>query len=90
MDVFAQDSAISVRSERKFTQIPPRNSTNQVEESYRPGDNTWLPTSGRARVLVYSPERVKTEDLPKTLSELANPHSRNGFGHPEMVLFKRM
>ena len=66
---FAQDSGyLGALGKKKFLQVLPETLTNQVEESYRPGDNTWLPTSGRARVLVYSPERVKTEDLPKTLS----------------------
>ena len=32
----------------------------------------WVASSGRARVLVYSPERVKAEELPKTLFELTD------------------
>ncbi|MBJ93670.1 MAG: iron ABC transporter substrate-binding protein [Rickettsiales bacterium] len=42
----------------------------KVPEHHRDAAGNWVATSGRARVLVYSPERVQAEDLPKTLAEL--------------------
>ncbi|MEC9071535.1 MAG: extracellular solute-binding protein, partial [Myxococcota bacterium] len=43
----------------------------QIPAHYRDAGGRWVGTSGRARVLVYSSERVKTTDLPKTLEELS-------------------
>lgn len=47
---------------------------------YRDAKGMWVPTSGRARVLAYSPERVKAEDLPKTLDALADPKWKGRIG----------
>ena len=33
----------------------------------------WVATSGRARVLAYSPERVKMEELPESIFDLTRP-----------------
>ena len=41
-----------------------------VPEIYRDPSGRWVGTSGRARVLVYSPDRVELDELPKTLAAL--------------------
>lgn len=70
---FAQDSGyLGALGEKGFLKKLPETLTSQVEEAYRDKGATWIPTSGRARVLVYSPERVKAEELPKTLMELTD------------------
>ncbi len=40
----------------------------------------WVGTSGRLRVLVYSPERVKPEELPQRLADLADPKWKKRLG----------
>jgi len=70
---FAQDSGyLGALGAKGFLKELPESLTAQVEETYRDKSAMWIPTSGRARVLVYSPERVKPEELPKTLMELTD------------------
>ena len=44
--------------------------SNACRRLFRGAKGHWVGTSGRARVLVYSPERVKVEDLPKNIEAL--------------------
>jgi iron(III) transport system substrate-binding protein len=52
----------------------------KVAPRYLPKQSNWLPTSGRARVLVYSPERIKPEQLPKRLEDLPTTTLSGRFG----------
>ena len=53
---------------------PPGESTlAQVDPKFRDANGQWVGTSGRLRVLVYDSSKLKTEDLPRTLAELADP-----------------
>ena len=45
----------------------------EFESAFRGTGDTWLPTSGRARVLAYSPSRVSEGELPSSVFELAEP-----------------
>lgn len=72
-DLFwAQDAgALGALSER-FSELPA--SVNEsVLEVFRDPSDKWTATSGRTRVLVYSTERVKEEDLPRSVTDLADP-----------------
>ncbi|HVM39221.1 MAG TPA: iron ABC transporter substrate-binding protein [Acidimicrobiia bacterium] len=44
-----------------------------VPEAFRSPAGRWVGTSGRARVLVYSPERVAEDELPNSVFDLTGP-----------------
>ncbi len=69
---WAQDVAALGSSKPLFTALP-ASIINQVDPVYRDRDGKWTGTSGRARLLIYSPERLKQEELPSTMAELADP-----------------
>ena len=50
----------------------------RVPAQHRSQSGHWVGTSGRLRVMVYSPDRVK--DLPKSLSDLADPRFKGRVG----------
>jgi len=78
---FAQDSGyLGALGQKEYLKKLPSDLLEQVEEKYRDEAATWLPTSGRARVLVYSPDRVTPEELPKTLLELTDERFRKRLG----------
>jgi len=69
---FAQDSGwLGALAKAEHLAALPQALLDQVPAHYRDAGGRWVGTSGRARVLVYSPARVKTTELPKTLEELA-------------------
>ncbi len=45
----------------------------RVPAGFRDAAGFWVATSGRARVLAYSPERVKMEALPESIFALTDP-----------------
>lgn len=53
----------------------------QVDARFRSPEGTWIGTSGRARVIVYNPERVNKADLPDDIFGLCAPewHGRVGW-----------
>ncbi len=55
-------------------------SLERVDTSRRENAGRWVATSGRARVLVYSPDRVKAEELPQKLEELSDPKWKGRLG----------
>lgn len=78
---FAQDSGyLGALGKKGFLRKLPESLTGQIEEAYRDATNMWVATSGRARVLVYSPERVKPEELPKSLAELTDARFQGRLG----------
>lgn len=52
----------------------------RVPEWARSPDGLWAGVSGRARVLVYNPERVSESELPDTLEGLTDPKWRGRLG----------
>ncbi len=58
----------------------PKAALDRVGAHAKAKDGLWLGTSGRLRVLVYSPERVKPEELPKSLADLADPKWKKRLG----------
>lgn len=78
---FAQDSGhLGVLAKAGFFDALPEALLNQVHPQYRDPEGKWVGTSGRARVLVYNPEKVKPEDLPKSLKGLADPKWKGRLG----------
>ncbi len=78
---FAQDSGyLGALAERGFLAAVPTASTDRVDARFRPASGKWVPVSGRARVLVYSPERVPAETLPTSLAELGDPKWKGRLG----------
>lgn len=81
-DVFwAQDGGAlgALEQEGLFIALPDT-LLNRVVPLYRGEAGTWIATSGRARTLAYSPERVDTSQLPRSIFELTDPQYRNRIG----------
>jgi iron(III) transport system substrate-binding protein len=51
-----------------------------VPEGFRAADGTWVGTSGRARVLAYSTERLTDGDLPPSVLDLTDPAWKGRIG----------
>jgi len=79
-DVFFAQAVgyLSLLGEKGLMQTLPKKLTEKVPAAYRSASNYWVGTSGRLRVMVYSPERVKNP--PKTLAELADPRFKGRVG----------
>ena len=74
-DLFwAQDAgALGAASKQGLFAQLPESLLSTVPERFRNSGGTWVATSGRARVLAYSPERVKPEGLPGSIFDLTQP-----------------
>ncbi|WP_290689059.1 MULTISPECIES: iron ABC transporter substrate-binding protein [unclassified Haematobacter] len=71
-DVFwAQDAGALGALSSQFADLSPAVSET-VLEVFRDPSNKWVATSGRTRVLVYSPERVQEADLPRAITDLTD------------------
>jgi iron(III) transport system substrate-binding protein len=51
-----------------------------VPETLRDNDGRWVAASGRARLFVYSPDRVAAEDMPASIADLADEKYRGRVG----------
>lgn len=69
---WAQDVA-ALGTTKPLFKVLPASITDKVEPVFRDRDGKWIGTSGRARLLIYSPERLQEGDLPSTMAELADP-----------------
>ena len=71
---WAQDAGAlgAVSKDGLFTKLP-ESVLAKVPKTFCHADGMWVATSGRARVLAYSPERVKTEELPESVFDLTQP-----------------
>lgn len=81
-DVFwAQDAgALGALSGRAMFVPLPEDISGMVPEIFRVAGGAWVPISGRARVLAYSRERVKEEELPQSVFELTDSKWKNRVG----------
>jgi len=78
---FAQDSGyLGSLAKANLLRELPESVVSRVSADYRGEGKRWVGVSGRARVLVYSPERVPGDQLPKTLFELADPRFKGRLG----------
>ena len=81
-DVFwGQDGGAlgALHNESLLTNLP-SSITNSLPESFKNNANTWVATSGRARVLAYNVNRVSADQLPKSIFDLANPQWKGKIG----------
>jgi len=69
---WAQDVAALGATKPLFSPLPAA-VTNQVAAIYRDKDGKWTGTSGRARLIIYAPDRLQQQDLPATMAELTDP-----------------
>ena len=68
---WAQDAgALGAVTKRAMLEKLPESILTKVPSDFRDADGFWVATSGRARVLAYSPERVKMAELPKSIFDL--------------------
>ncbi len=77
-DVFwAQDAgALGAVSKAGLFADLPAGVADHVPDHFRHAGGKWVATSGRARVLAYSPERVSQESLPKSVFDLTDARLR--------------
>lgn len=87
---FAQDAGALGALHRHDALAPlPADLLERVPARFRSPDGTWVGVSGRARVLVYNPERVAEADLPATLDALTDPAWKGRIGWaPENASFQ--
>lgn len=81
-DVFwAQDGGAlgALEQEGLFSTLPD-SLLNRVVPLFRGEAGTWIATSGRARTLAYSSERVDSSQLPTSIFDLADPAYRDRIG----------
>lgn len=81
-DLFwAQDAASLGTLAKANAFVPlPENLINKVSPRFRSHSGLWIATSARARVLAYSPARVKANELPRSVFELTNPKWKGRVG----------
>ena len=77
----AQDAGAlgSVTKDGLFAKLP-QSVLEKVPNTFRHKDGYWIATSGRARVLAYSPERVTKENLPESVFDLTQPKWKGKVG----------
>lgn len=54
----------------------------QVPAQYRPASDAWVGAAARSTVFVYNPDKLGTDQLPKSLLDLQNPDWRGRWGAP--------
>ena len=66
-----------------FVELPAE-LVDSIPAAFRHASGLWVATSGRARTLAYSTERVKENTLPKSVFELTEPrfHGKVGWAPP--------
>ena len=81
-DVFwSQDvGSLSVVSALGFFSELPGELLARVPATYQSREKHWVATSGRARVLAYSPARVSPSELPKSVFELTDDRWKGRVG----------
>ena len=78
---WAQDAgALGAVSKKAMFEKLPESVLSQVPSDFRDADGFWVATSGRARVLAYSPERVKIAELPQSVFDLTQPMWKDRVG----------
>ena len=75
-DLFwAQDVAALGTIKPMFAELP-QATLDLVRPIYRDAEGRWIGTSGRSRLLIYAPERLAEEDLPRTMAEMTDERFR--------------
>ena len=81
-DLFwAQDAgALGAISKHGLFQQLPDTIPSRVPEKFRDSGGMWVATSGRARVIAYSSDQIKAEDVPNSILDLTDPKWKGGVG----------
>ncbi len=81
-DLFlSQDAAaLGALSREGSLRALPAELLGRVDSAYRAPNGEWVGLSGRARTVVYNPERITPEELPRTLEDLTDPRYAGRFG----------
>ncbi len=81
-DVFFSQDAGALGALAKAGRLAalPQASLDRVDAKYRAANGTWVGVSGRARVLVYNPEKVPATELPTSVFELTAPKWKGRVG----------
>ena len=75
-DVFwAQDVAALGAIKPMLAELPGE-TLEHVRPIYRDADGRWIGTSGRSRLLIYAPDRLSEEDLPRTMAQMTDERFR--------------
>ncbi len=78
---WAQDAgALGAVSKKGLFEKLPESILTKVSSGFRDAEGLWIATSGRARVLAYSPDRVKMEELPQSIFDLTQPQWKGRVG----------
>lgn len=78
---WAQDAgALGAVSKKGLFAKLPESVLKKVPKTFRHSDGLWVATSGRARVIAYSPERVAMDALPKSVFDLTQPKWKGKVG----------
>lgn len=78
---FAQDAgALGAVSKKGMFATLPDETVNKVPETYRAGNGDWVGVTARARVLVYNPDLVPAEQLPRSVFDLTRPEWKGKVG----------
>ncbi len=82
VDIFvSQDAAaLGALSARRRLHSLPEEILARVRPRHRSPSGDWVGLSGRARSVVYNPELVSVDVLPRSLSELTEPRFSGCFG----------
>ena len=76
---FAQDPG-GLGAVQDLLSVLPDEVVSKVPEWARSPDGTWVGLSGRARTVVYNPERVSEDELPDDIWEFVNPEWKDRIG----------
>lgn len=78
---FAQDAgALGALNRAESLDTLPTDLLDRVNPRFRSPDGTWVGVSGRARVLVYNPQRIREDQLPDDLFGLTDPAWKGRIG----------
>ena len=75
---FAQDAGAlgAVEAAGLFAALPEKAAT-AVPAAFRAPDGTWTGITGRARVIVYDPQQVPADQIPRSVTDLTDPRWRS-------------
>ena len=81
--VLLQDAgALGAVEEEGLLAPLPQPVLDRVDERFRSPEGRWVGVTGRARVVAYSTERVREDELPSTIFDFTKPEWKGRIGFP--------